>query len=197
MPRAALRLNDGERAFVASSPLCFLMTGSQASIDVSPRGDAPGFIGIAAEHDAHTLLLPDRIGNNRIDSLRNIVDDARVALVCLRPDDMRMLLIEGRARIDITPAVRAQFAVQEKLPRAVLRITPYRIALSDAPALHDADFWEAGRLYGKAADTNAVAGKPQAAKVASLGQILADQVGGMTAADAEAFVAHSYQNKLY
>ncbi|THB84964.1 pyridoxamine 5'-phosphate oxidase family protein, partial [Pantoea allii] len=89
------------RPFIAASPFVALATSGPEGLDVSPRGDPAGFIEI---EDDKTLLLPDRRGNNRIDSLRNILHDNRVALLFLIPGIGETLRINGTASINTDPA---------------------------------------------------------------------------------------------
>jgi uncharacterized protein len=88
------------QAWIAASPFALLATAGPTGLDVSPRGDPPGFVAV---EDAHTLLLPERRGNNRIDSLRNILLDPRVALLFLIPGVGETLRVNGRASITTAP----------------------------------------------------------------------------------------------
>ncbi len=108
------------RPFIESSPFVALATVGSAGMDISPRGDQAGFVLIENEK---TLLLPDRIGNNRIDSLRNIVHDNRIALLFFIPGIGETLRINGRAEIVIDPEILERCAYRNKRPRSVLRIT--------------------------------------------------------------------------
>ncbi len=96
------------RAFIEAAPFAALATNGPDGLDCSPRGDAPGFVTVA---DEKTLLLPDRRGNNRIDSLRNIVNDPRVALLFLIPGIGETLRVNGRAAISTAPDLLARFAI--------------------------------------------------------------------------------------
>src|SRR6267154_43281 len=92
------RITPHYRAYIEAAPFCALATSGPEGLDCSPRGDKPGFVRV---HGEKTLMLPDRRGNNRIDSLRNIVRDPRVALLFLVPGVGRTLCINGRAAISI------------------------------------------------------------------------------------------------
>src|SRR5437016_14221764 len=85
------------RAFIAASPFLILATGSSQGLDCSPKGDKPGFVQV--EDDGRTLLIPDRRGNNRIDSITNMVEDPRVALMFLVPGADETYRVNGRARV--------------------------------------------------------------------------------------------------
>ena len=100
------------RAFIEASPFAVLATAGPEGLDCSPRGDRPGFVRIA---DPRTLMLPDRVGNNRVDSLRNIVRDPRVALLFLVPGSGSTLRVNGRAHLSIAPDLLASFAVDGKM----------------------------------------------------------------------------------
>jgi predicted pyridoxine 5'-phosphate oxidase superfamily flavin-nucleotide-binding protein len=168
-------------AFIAKASLVFVMSGApDAAPDVSPRGDAPGFVRII---DNARLQLPDRLGNNRIDTIQNVLRDPRVALVFVSPRDCHALDVIGTAEILTAPALLAEFEYKKRLPRSVMEITVTSAALRHSSAFEAADFWTSG--------TNLEVSVP------SLGEILADQVGGMTKEEAEGFVLNSYQNKLY
>jgi len=105
------------RVLIENSPFAALATSGPEGLDCSPRGDVAGFVRI---HDERTLMMPDRRGNNRIDSLRNIVRDPRVALLFLIPGSGTTLRINGRARVSADPALLASFAVGGKTPRTVI-----------------------------------------------------------------------------
>src|SRR4029077_10288537 len=85
----------------AASPFLILATGSSQGLDCSPKGDKPGFVQI--EDDGRTLLIPDRRGNNRIDSLKNLVEDPRVGLIFLVPGANETYRVNGRARVSVDP----------------------------------------------------------------------------------------------
>src|SRR5690242_12830606 len=105
------------RAYIEASPFAVLATSGPEGLDCSPRGDVPGFVRV---HDDRTLMLPDRRGNNRVDSLRNIVRDARVALLFLIPGIGNTLRVNGRAQVSTDADLLASFAVDGKAPRSVV-----------------------------------------------------------------------------
>src|SRR6266478_9170319 len=107
------------RAFIEAAPFFALATTGPDGLDCSPRGDAPGFVRIL---DEKTLLVPDRRGNNRIDSLRNILSDPRVALLFLIPGCGETIRVNGRAAISTDPVLAQSFAVNEKAPRGAHRV---------------------------------------------------------------------------
>src|SRR2546430_486201 len=132
-------INAHYRALIEASPFVALATNGPEGLDCSPRGDAPGFVRIA---DERTLLIPDRPGNNRIDSLRNIVRDPRVALLFLIPGCNETLRVNGRAAISIDPALIASFCVAGKPPRCVIAVSVETIYFQCAKAIVRSRLWD-------------------------------------------------------
>lgn len=126
------------KQFIELAPFVVLSTGGQDGLDGSPRGDGAGFVVV---EDENTLLLPDRLGNNRIDSLRNIVEDPRVALLFLVPGVGETMRVNGRATISIDPALLARFIVNGKLPRSVICVHVETIFFQCSKALVRSDLW--------------------------------------------------------
>lgn len=133
------RLTPAYRALVEASPFLLLATAGPDGLDCSPRGDAPGFVRVA---DERTLLLPDRRGNNRIDSLRNVLADPRVALLFMVPAVNETLRVNGRAVISVDPALCARFAIDGKPARSVLVITIETVFLQCSRALIRSRLWQ-------------------------------------------------------
>ncbi len=131
------------RKFIEASPFCSLATiGDQRDgglMDCSPRGDVPGFVRIA---DERTLLMPDRRGNNRVDSLRNIVSDPRVALCFLVPGSRNALRVNGDAYLSVDPDLLTSFAVDEKAPRSVIVIKTRSVYFQCGRAIVRSKLWE-------------------------------------------------------
>lgn len=128
------------RRIIEASPFAALATAGPEGLDCSPRGDKPGFVRI---HDERTLMLPDRRGNNRIDSLRNVVRDPRVALLFLIPGAGNTLRVNGRAHLSVDAELLASFAVDGKVPRSVLVMTVEAIYFQCARAIVRSDIWNA------------------------------------------------------
>jgi PPOX class probable FMN-dependent enzyme len=126
------------RAFVEASPFCALATSGPEGLDCSPRGDRPGFVRVT---DERTLHLPDRRGNNRIDSLKNIIREPHVALLFLIPGCNETLRVNGRAHLSIAPDLLDSFAVEEKAPRSVMVIAVDTVYFQCARALLRSDLW--------------------------------------------------------
>jgi hypothetical protein len=132
------RLVPAYRAMVEASPFLVLATVGPEGLDCSPRGDAPGFVRV--EGDA-TLLVPDRRGNNRIDSMRNIIRDPRVALLFLIPGVHESLRVNGRAAISADPALCARFEVDGRAPRTVLVVSIESVFFQCGRALLRSGLW--------------------------------------------------------
>lgn len=126
------------RPWIAASPFAVLSTVGPEGVDASPRGDGPGFVVV---EDPHTLLLPDRRGNNRVDTLHNIVRDPRVALLFLVPGVGETLRVNGVGTILVTPALLDRFAVNGKPPRSVLSIRVHEVYFQCSRAVVRADLW--------------------------------------------------------
>ena len=136
--KVAGRITPAYRLLIENSPFAALATSGPEGLDCSPRGDVAGFVRI---HDEGTLMMPDRRGNNRIDSLRNIVRDSRVALLLLIPGSGTTLRINGRAQISVDPKLLASFEVDGKAPRSVIVMTVGEIYFQCARAIVRSDLW--------------------------------------------------------
>lgn len=115
--KVADRITPDYAALIAASPFAVLATVGPDGLDCSPRGDAAGFVRVA---DPRTLLLPDRRGNHRLDSLRNVLRDPRVALLFLIPGSGTTFRVNGRAFVTADAATCASFAVDGHPPASVL-----------------------------------------------------------------------------
>jgi uncharacterized protein len=135
-------INAAGRAFIAASPFLVLATGSRHGLDCSPKGDQPGFVKVA--DDGRTLLIPDRRGNNRIDGLKNIVEDPRVALIFFVPAVDETYRVNGRALIKVNAGLKRRFAVNDKEPATVIVVTVEEAFHHCPKALVRSDLWKAG-----------------------------------------------------
>ena len=135
-------LNAEYRAVIEASPFCALATVGPEGLDCSPRGDAGEVVRIK---DAKTLLLPDRRGNNRADSLRNIVRDPRVALLFLIPGSGSTMRVNGRAELRTDEELLEAFRRSGKAPRCVIVITLDTVFFQCARAVIRAALWNPAR----------------------------------------------------
>jgi PPOX class probable FMN-dependent enzyme len=150
------------RAFIEAAPFAVLATAGPGGLDASPRGDPAGFVGV---EDEKTLLLPDRRGNNRIDSLRNVLADPRVALLFLVPGVGETLRVNGSARISVDPALLARFDMDGKLPRSVLVVDVHTVYFQCSRALLRSKLWDPQAQVPRSA-------------LPSVGRILSDLTAG-------------------
>jgi uncharacterized protein len=156
------RLDEHCRAFIAASPFALLASCGAAGADCSPRGDEPGFVQLL---DDHTLLLPDRRGNNRLDSLRNIIENPAVALLFLVPGVAESLRVNGQARISRDPALTERFAVRGRPPATVLVVAVQEAFMQCSKALVRSELWNPARHVPRES-------------LPSFGTILASHTGG-------------------
>jgi PPOX class probable FMN-dependent enzyme len=135
-------ISDHYRALIEASPFVVVATSGPDGLDCTPRGDPPGFVRVAGRH---TLMIPDRRGNNRIDSLRNLVSDPRIALLFLIPGVGETLRVNGRAVISTDPDLCRSFAIADKLPRSVIVVTAERVYFQCPKALLRSRLWDPSR----------------------------------------------------
>lgn len=155
-------LHPHYQRLIAASPFFVLATGGPEGMDASPRGDAPGFVVV---EDKKTLLIPDRRGNNRVDSLRNIIANPRVALLFLIPGIGETLRVNGRAEISTDPALLERFRVEETLPRSVIVVRVDTVFFQCARSIFRAKLWDPAR-------------RVERGTLPSLGTIVSDITGG-------------------
>lgn len=136
--KVADRITPPYRMLIEKSPFAALATSGPEGLDCSPRGDLSGFVRI---YDEKTLMMPDRRGNNRIDSLRNIVRDPRIALLFLIPGAGSTLRVNGRAQISVDSDLLTSFEVEGKAPRTVVIMTADQIYFQCARAIARSDLW--------------------------------------------------------
>jgi PPOX class probable FMN-dependent enzyme len=150
------RLDVHSRAFIASAPFVLLATANAAGrCDVSPKGDAPGFVLVL--DDTH-LVIPDRLGNNRIDGLTNIIENPHVGMIFLIPGREDTLRVNGRARVIRDGEILARLEVQGKRPKVAIGVEVEECFLHCAKAFKRSGLWERERWPD-------VAGLPSMARV--------------------------------
>lgn len=130
------------RKYIEASPYVALATSGPEGLDCSPRGDGAGFVRIL---DDRTLLMPDRRGNNRVDSLRNIVRDPRVGLLFMIPGVDNTLRVNGRAHLDTDPGLLDSFKMDGKPPRSVIVLKVDAVYFQCARALMRSHLWDPAR----------------------------------------------------
>ena len=168
-------------AFIARCPFCVLSTaGANGRLDASPKGGDPGFLTV---QDSATLLLPDWPGNNRLDSLENILENPQVGMMLLVPGMDETLRINGRAVLSTDSDLLASLAIKGKSPISVLVITVEEAYLHCARAVWRADLWNADKHIDRA-------------ELPTMGQMLADQVAGYDGAAVDKIIADN-RHKLY
>ena len=133
------RINPHYRKFIEAAPFFALATSGPEGLDCSPRGDPAGFVRVL---DEKTLVIPDRRGNNRLDSLRNIVSDPRVALLFLIPGVGETIRVIGRASISTDPALTETFIVNGKAPRSVIAVAVERVFFQCTKAIVRSKLWD-------------------------------------------------------
>lgn len=176
------RLEDHCRNFIAHSPIVMLATSIAGGLgDVTPRGDEPGFVKIL---DDKTILLPDRPGNNRLDSLSNILENPQIALIFMIPGVNETLRINGQAEIRDDEELRQLCEAQGKLPATVLKITVAEAYLHCAKALMRSRIWSADAMIDRK-------------DFPTMGQMINDQVGSKDKPESQKQMEARYQQALY
>ncbi|MGN6250877.1 MAG: MSMEG_1061 family FMN-dependent PPOX-type flavoprotein, partial [Marmoricola sp.] len=132
-------ITPGQARIIAAAPFVVVATVGDGGLDQSPRGDTPGFVVV---RDERTLVIPDRRGNNRLDTLRNVVADPRVGLLFLVPGLGEELRVRGTAIVSTDPAELARHAVRGVLPASVLVVTVERVFFQCARALRRSRLWD-------------------------------------------------------
>jgi PPOX class probable FMN-dependent enzyme len=178
------RLDVHARRFVSLSPfLCISSAAGDGRADVSPRGDAPGFVHVL---DERTLVIPDRPGNNRLDTMQNLLGNPHVGLLFLIPGRDEVLRMNGTASIAREPELLERLAAQGKLPKAALRVRVDEVFLHCGKAIKRARLWDPKSFVGDDA-------------LPSLGRMLAEQIAAaeLPVEEAERRIAESYRTRMY
>ncbi|MYA95276.1 MAG: pyridoxamine 5'-phosphate oxidase family protein [Nitrospinae bacterium] len=154
------KLDEHAKNFIALSPFMVISSATAEGADASPKGDPPGFVKVI---DDNTLIIPDRPGNNRVDTMSNIMESNHVGLLFLVPGMCETLRVNGRARITTDPEILEPHSVKGKLPRSAMIIDVDDVYLHCAKALIRADLWNAEKHIERKS-------------FPSMGQMLADQI---------------------
>jgi PPOX class probable FMN-dependent enzyme len=133
-------LEKHSKLFISKSPFVLLATTGPAGADCSPKGDAPGFVEII---DDHTLAIPDRRGNNRVDTLENLIGNPEIGLLFLIPGADDTLRVNGRASLSTDPELLGRFEVRGALPKVVILVKVEQVYLHCAKALIRSRLWAA------------------------------------------------------
>jgi PPOX class probable FMN-dependent enzyme len=177
------RLDEHCRSIIARSPFVVISSAdADGRPDASPKGDQPGFVFVL---DEHTLAIPDRPGNRRADTFRNVLANPRVGLLFLVPGRNETLRVNGRASIVRDAALLARMAVQAKVPRLALRVAVEEAFVHCGKCMLRSRLWEP-------------ASWPQVSDLPSHARCLLDQAKPAQSLDeVEASVRESYTNGLY
>ena len=176
------RLDRHCRNFIALSPFLVIASSDLSGrCDASPKGDMPGFVQVV---DDTTLLIPDRLGNNRVDTLGNLMLRPGVGLIFFVPGVNETLRVNGRAQVTTDPALLEPLAVNGKVPRSGILVAAEEIYFRCGKALIRSDLWNPKKHVARGSWP-------------SLGRIIAEQVGGMDPDEAERQTAESYRTRLY
>ena len=176
------RLDKHCRDFIALSPFLVIASSDPSGrCDASPKGDAPGFVQVV---DDETLLIPDRLGNNRVDTLGNLLARPGVGLIFFVPGVNETLRVNGRAKVTMEPALLDPFAVNGKVPRSGILVAVEEVYFHCGKALIRSDLWNPAKQIPRA-------------QFPSLGRIIADQIGGVSVEESERYTAEGYKTRLY
>ncbi len=176
------RLEKHSRAFIALSPFLVIATTDESGrCDASPKGDAPGFVAVL---DDTTLLIPDRLGNNRVDTISNLLARPGVGLIFFVPGLSETLRVNGKARITTESALLEPTAVNGKVPRSGILISAEEVYFHCGKALIRSDLWNPAKQIAKS-------------DFPSLGRIITEQIGEGSIEEAERYTAEGYRTRLY
>ncbi|MGH7116998.1 MAG: pyridoxamine 5'-phosphate oxidase family protein [Stellaceae bacterium] len=176
------RLDGHCRDFIARSPFLVIASSDPSGrCDASPKGDAPGFVQVV---DDTTLLIPDRLGNNRVDTLGNLLVRPGVGLIFFVPGVNETLRVNGRASVTTDPALLEPLAVNGKVARSGILVAADEVYFHCGKALIRSDLWNPQKHIPRG-------------DFPSLGRIIADQIGGVSVEESERATAESYRTRLY
>ncbi|MEO4001221.1 pyridoxamine 5'-phosphate oxidase family protein [Mesorhizobium sp. CAU 1732] len=176
-------LDHHSKSFIARSPFVLIGTSDDAgNADVTPKGDKPGFVAVL---DDTTLAIPDRPGNNRLDTWENLLVNPAIGLLFLIPGMNETLRVNGTARITADETLRTRFAIDGKLPISVLIVTVKAAYMHCAKAFMRSDLWKPDTW-------------PERSSMPTLGEILRDQLAlADTAASVDANLDEAYKKTLW
>ena len=176
------RLEKHTTRFIGLSPFFLLATsGGDGKVDVSPRGERPGFVHVL---DEQTIVIPDRKGNSRVDSLRNVLENPEVGLLFLVPGMEESLRVNGTAEIRDDPELLSRFVEQDKAPTTVLVVKTREVFFQCGKAMLRSEIWEGTHKIDRS-------------EFPSISQIIHDQIGSREPAPDHETVLKDYLKKLY
>lgn len=178
------RIDTHMRRFIALSPICLVSTAdASGKQDVTPRGDPPGSFKVL---DEKTVAISDRPGNNRLDTLRNLIENPEIALIFLLPGINETVRVAGTARLSVDPALLESMAVQGKAPKCAIVVSVRQAYLHCAKALLRSKLWSGD--YAVPRDT-----------FPSIGRMVGDQIGlsEEEKKQREAATEHAYKEGLW
>lgn len=176
------RLDKHARHFISLCPFIVMATSTEAGADASPKGDPPGFVKVL---DDDTLLIPDRIGNNRVDTFRNLLVNPHIGIFFLVPGMNETLRVNGRARITTDEAQLALCAVNGRTPAQGMIVEIDEVYLHCAKSMIRSKLWDADRHIDRKS-------------FPSLGEIYAERFGGgLDAAEIDRQTAEKHKEQLY
>lgn len=176
------KLDKHCRHFISLSPFLVLGTASSKGTDVSPRGDAPGFVQVINDH---TLVIPDRPGNNRVDSYSNVMENPNVGIIFLVPGIKETLRVNGKASLSTDPELLNQLTARGKLPRAGLVVKVEEVFMHCAKALIRSKLWDPETQVERSA-------------FPTLGQVFRDQIAEIEdAEETDRALEENYRTTLY
>ena len=179
-----LRALDGHsRSFIARSPFVVIGTSDGSGHgDVTPKGDKPGFVQVI---DATTIAIPDRPGNNRLDTLENLMRDPTIGLLFMIPGMNETLRINGKAKLTVDDALRARFEIDGRLPQSVIVVSVESAYMHCAKAYMRSELWKPESW-------------PDRATLPTLGQILKDQLAlADTAKEMDDWLDGAYKQSMW
>lgn len=180
--KSLTKLDAHMRRFISLSPFLCLGTSGEGGGDVTPRGDSPGFVHVL---DDQTLLIPDWQGNNRLDSLTNVVANPNVGLLFLIPGVNETLRVNGVAEISMEPLLLERWTVNGKHPRSAMRVTVREAYLHCAKALMRSKLWSEDYRIERA-------------ELPTYAQMLKDQgVTEQSVQELQSAIDESYATRLY
>lgn len=175
-------LDKHARNFIALSPFLVVASSDPSGrCDASPKGDAPGFVRVI---DDTTLLIPDRLGNNRTDTLGNLLARPGVGLIFFLPGIPETLRVNGRASVTVDPELLEPFAVNGKVPRSAILVAAEEVYFHCGKALIRSDLWNPQKQLDRG-------------DFPLIGRIVAEQIGGLDTDEAERQTAENYRTRLY